>query len=398
VAVLFLDLDRFKQINDTLGHDVGDALLIEVAARLARQCRQYDTVARLGGDEFVFVLEDINRPEDALAIADKILESFAEPIVAAGHELRVSTSIGMALFPGDAADIDGVIKYADMALYAAKESGRNTVQLYRKDLGRIGKRPQLQAQDFHEAQAQGQFLLAFQPQFESRSGRLAGVETLLRWRHPRMGLLPPEEFIAEAAECGQLGAVGDWILAQVCAAVRTWRTRRLTPLPITIHVASRQLLDADFLVRMRQAVAAHGVETALFVFELRERALVEAAGSLWESMLQIGRLGFSVAVNDAGSGCGCLPRLAQLPLHRLTLGRPLISALPHDLAATRVAAGLIELGRTLGAAVLAPGVEQEAQLEWLREHGCGFVQGPLLSAALALEEYTALLAASQKCG
>ncbi len=396
VAVLFLDLDRFKQINDALGHDVGDALLIEVAARLANQCRQYDTVARLGGDEFVFVLEDIVRAEDATAIAGKILESFTAPIVAAGQDLQISTSIGLALFPQDAADIDGVIKCADLALYAAKGRGRNTVQLYHRDIGQGEKRPRLHVEDYREALEQGQFRLAYQPQHEAGSGRLVGLETLLRWQHPRLGLLLPEAFIAEATEWGMLGAIGDWIIDQVCDAVDDWREHHVPVPPLTVHIASRQLLEADFLPRMQRMVAAHDIDPALLVFALRERAIVGAAGPLWENILEIGRLGFAVAVNDVGSGCGCLPRLAELPLHRLTLARSLVAALPHDAHAARLTMGLIGLGRSLGAIILAPEVEREEQRCFLRDHGCELIQGPLLSPILPLEECTVLLAAPQK--
>ena len=388
VAVLFLDLDRFKLINDTLGHDVGDALLIEVAGRLERQCRQYDTVARLGGDEFVFVLEDIGRPEDAASIAGKILESFARPIVAGGHELQVSTSIGIALFPRDDGDIEGVIKCADVALYAAKEQGRNTFLLYREGMGRDSRRPQLRQEHFREALEHGQFLLEYQPQHEVSSGRVVGLESLLRWRHPRMGLQPPEAFIAEAAECGLLGTITTWTLETVAEHLCLWRERQIPIRPVTVHVATRQLLDADFLPQIERVVADRGIEPGLLVFELRERTIAEASGPLWERILEIGRLGFPLAVNDAGSGPGCLARLARLPLHRLAVCRQLVAGMLDDAHAARLVAALIGLGHSLGTMVVAPGVEQEAQLRFLREHGCDLVQGTLLSAPLTHLEYT----------
>lgn len=398
VAVLYLDLDRFKGINDTLGHDIGDALLVEVAARLQRQCRQSDTVARMGGDEFVFILEAITRRKDASVVAAKILAAMEAPVFAGGHELRISTSIGIALFPEDAGDGEELLKCADMALYAAKEDGRSTFQFYRQDNPRNGQRPYLGEEPFRSALEHNQFAFRFLPQYELGSGRVIGLTSLLRWHHPEMGVLLPDAFIADADECGMLRALSTWIFQEVCRFLHVWRRESGRILPVTVSVASRQLLEDDFLAMVVQATEHFGIPPEMLVLEVRERAIAGGTRLGLERLAAVGRQGLGLAVNDFGAAACPLGRLQQIPLQRLTLSRMLLAgALSNEDVATLMAA-LIDLGHRLGLVVLANGVEAQAQLELLRRFGCDLVQGPLLSPPLAGEMVAQFLLAPEKGG
>ena len=397
VAILFLDLDRFKVINDTLGHDIGDGLLIEVAARLQRQCRQSDTVARLGGDEFVFILEDIGSREHASVVAAKIMAALTVPVFVKGNALHITTSIGIALFPDDSSEIEEVLKCADIALYAAKESGRSTFQFFREDFPQVSQRPQLGDQQFRRAIEAGQLAVDYLPQYQLSTGDLVGFESLWHWHHPEMGLLQPETFIAAADECGMLAAVDEWLLREVCSTLQSWRGQGGHWLPVTINVASRQLLEPNFLSLIEQMLAQYEIPPAMLILELRERALADVTAQGWESLGQIGRMGLGLAVDDFGAGRGALVRLQQLPLHRITLNRDLFARVITEQRAATLAAALISFGHALGLTVLADGVEQEAQLDFLHRHGCDQAQGSLLSPPLSRERALPLLR-PEKCG
>lgn len=396
VAILFLDLDRFKVINDTLGHDIGDALLIEVAVRLQRQCRQSDTVARLGGDEFIFILEDIGSREDASVVAAKIMAALTVPVCIKGNELNITTSIGIAFFPDDSKEIEEVLKCADIALYAAKEVGRSNCQFYRDGIQQAGQRPQLGDQQFRLAIEAGQLFLDYLPQYELSSGNLVGVESLLHWNHPKMGLLQPDAFITAAQDCGMLAEVSAWLMGEVCRFLRSWRQEGGRWLPVTVNIAFRQLLEPGFLAMIERVTAQYQIPAAMLVLELRERDVDDATAQGLDSIEQIGSFGLGLAVDDFGADRCSLSRLQNLPLRRLTMNRELLSGVPTDQRAATLAAALIGLGHSLGLIVLADGVEQDAQLTFLRLHGCDQAQGALLSPHLSGEGVLSLLLASEK--
>ncbi len=391
VAILFLDLDRFKTINDTLGHDAGDALLIEVAARLQRQCRQSDTVARLGGDEFIFILEAITTREDASLVAAKIMAALSVPVSIKEHQLNITTSIGIALFPDDSNDIEGALKCADIALYAAKELGRSTFQFYRPDIPQKRRQQRLSDQQFRLALDTGQLFLDYLPQYELSTGKLVGFESLLHWNHPEMGLLTPESFIPAADECGMLAELGAWQLLEVCRSLQSWRQQGGGELPVTINIASRQLLEADFLPLIERMTTRYAIAPSLLILELRERAITDATAQGLTCLEQISRLGLGLAVDDFGADRCSLTRLQQLPLQRITINREIIGKVLTDQRAVTLTTAILALGHALGLTVLADGVEQEAQLDFLRAHGCDQVQGALFSPALAGENVLPLL-------
>lgn len=391
VAILFLDLDRFKIVNDTLGHDVGDALLVEVAMRLQRQCRQSDTVARLGGDEFVFVLEAVGNRKDAAVVAEKIMTALTEPIVAKGHELNVSTSIGIAIFPGDSDEIEGVIKCADIALYSAKEIGRSNYQFFRRGIVHNGQRPQLDAAQFRQALRRGELHLECVPQVDVRTGSVVGCASRLQWNHPEMGLLLPDAFLAAADECGMLTEVSQWLLEEICRVQRSWQAQGLTCVPITVEVSSRQLLDPNFLSLLEGVLARATLPPGLLILGVRERLLGAATIQEMEVLVRIAGLGVELAVEEFGADQCPLARLQQIPIKRLGIDRQLLASVSADRQATTLVAALIALAHTFGFIVLADGVEQEEQLAFLRAQGCDLAQGAILAPSLPLDRVPSLL-------
>ena len=399
VAVLFLDLDRFKAINDTLGHDVGDALLVEVAGRLQRQCRQSDTVARLGGDEFVFLLDDIARAEDAAVVAAKILASLERPVTAAGRELTVATSIGIALYPDHAATADELIKYADRALYTAKDQGRGRFLFYREDLPGPGSRPRIGVEPLRRALAEDQLAVDYQPRFAAAAPaaplQLAAV---VRWRHPELGDLPADEWLAAAGECGLLAGIDEWIVERVCADLRAWREAGCRLVPVVLALTPHQLLEPGFLPMLERLCARHAVPASLVAVELAERVLNDACGQGRALLHRLGELGFGLGADDVGAGLCHPARLQELPLCHLGLSRTLTAAVLEDAASARLTAALAGFGHSLGLGVLAVEVGHEAQLDLLRRCGCDLVQGDLLAPVLTAAEAATRLGAGEKPG
>lgn len=392
VAVLFLDLDRFKTVNDTLGHDVGDALLVEVAARLQRLCRQSDTVARLGGDEFVFVLESINERKDAGVVASKIMKALQSPIVIGEHRLLISTSIGIALYPEDAASIEEVIRCADVALYAAKEIGRSNFQYYHHDLPSSDKRPLLDEGQLHRALTEGELRIEYLARYGLADGRLVGVQAQPCWQHPSMGLLQPETLVAAAHECDMLGALGEWLLTEVVRDLRQWRGAGGAAVPVFIPCDSRLLLEEGFLPLLERIVDDR-LEPSALVLQLHQQALTEATAQLRERLLQSSQIGLGLAISEFGCG-GSLPLPPQpLPVQAVLLGRDIGRAPEGDDAAAQLTAALIAFCHALNILVVVDGVEQEAQRRQLVALGCDQGQGPLFSSCLRADQVVSLLTA-----
>ncbi|MGE4560161.1 MAG: diguanylate cyclase, partial [Desulfobulbus sp.] len=391
VAVLFLDLDKFKTINDTFGHDVGDALLEEVAARLQRQCRQSDTVARLGGDEFVFVLEAIGERKDAGVVADKIMAALAEPVQAKEHRIQVSTSIGIALYPDDAGSIDEVIKCADMALYAAKEIGRSNYQFYHRDLPSTGIRPQLNARQFRRALATGELFVEYQPRFALGDGSLVALQALPRWQHPSMGLLLPDDFISAGQECDMLGPLAEWIFSRLAGDLHAWRLLGRHCPPLSLPCSSRLLLEDAFFPMLERFCSQFDLPPGMLVLELRERAIVEATSQLLESVRRLDGMGVGVTISELGGGL-CLPlQLQSLPVRSVVLCRDIVHGFPHNAATETLLSGLVVFCHALGLTVVADDVDQAEHRRRLGQLNCDQAQGRLFSALLRREQVGDLL-------
>lgn len=396
VAVLFLDLDRFKIVNDTLGHDVGDALLIEVATRLQRLCRQSDTVARLGGDEFVFVLESINDRQDAGVVAAKIMQALEKAVIVGEHRLHISTSIGIALYPEDAASIEEVIKCADVALYAAKEIGRSNYQCYHPDLLGGGSRPALDAGQFHRALAEGEMRIDYLPRYSLKDDRLVGLQAQPHWLHPTMGLLLPDAFVEAAHEHDMLGALGRWLLLRLSEDLQHWGQAGGVPPPVSLLCDSRLLLEEGLLPCLPGVVVEQGLQPGALVLQLHQQVLVEATATLRYRLLALSQTGMGLAVSEFGSG-GSLPLPAEpLPLQAVVLGRDSKSFSQGIKAGVNLTAALIAFCHALDIAVVANGVQSQERRHQLAQFGCDQGQGPLFAAALTADEVTTLLVAAEK--
>lgn len=379
VAILFLDLDRFKIINDTLGHDVGDALLVEVAARLQALCRRSDTVARIGGDEFVFVLDNIRDRESVERIAGKIIDAMKRPVRVNNNVLNVSTSIGIALYPEDSDEINGVIKCADTALYQAKNEGRSNFKLYSPEMVMMHNPLQIQEQHLRKALQLDQFFLEYQCQFELSTGKVVGMEALLRWRHPEQGVLYPADFLYLAEGTDIIVDIGHWVLERVCSQLVSWQQDGIEPVPIAVNISSRQLRHPGFQPMISSLLTKHALSAHLLEIELDEAAMMEGyhAEGL-HGLKQISRLGVRLAVEDFGSGRFSLGDLQRFPLSRLKIDSSFMGRLSDNNIAVIVDA-IIVLAHNLGITVLAEGVEKEDQLQFLHEHHCDQAQGFFLA-------------------
>lgn len=382
LAVIFIDLDRFKTINDTLGHQTGDQLLMTVANRLTRCVRASDTVARLGGDEFVIVLPDAGNMADIAQVASKILDAFQESIEIDGHELHSSPSLGIAVYPTDGADTDTLMKNADTAMYHAKAAGRNTYQFYVEEMNLEAINRMKLEHKLRQAAAKGQFSLHYQPQFNTENQHPIGVEALLRWSTPEDGMIGPNEFIPVAEETGLVIGIGNWVLREACQQLQAWRQAGLPDLTVAVNVSARQLLQRGFLDAVESALKDSGLPPALLELEITESVLMNDPKEAIATLDQLRDMGVSLAIDDFGTGFSSLSYLKLLPIHQLKIDRSFVADLEYDLNDRAIAFGTIALAHSLGLKVVAEGVETEDQLELLRVNGCDNVQGYLFSRPL----------------
>ncbi|OQX13731.1 MAG: hypothetical protein BWK76_15770 [Desulfobulbaceae bacterium A2] len=390
VAILFLDLDRFKFINDTLGHDVGDELLVEVARRLQGQCRRSDTVARLGGDEFVFILDDIVNVNDVVTVVGKIMESLTRSILAGGQELFIGTSIGIGLFPDDAKEIDEVIKCADIALYRAKDEGRGTYRFYTPDMNTRAERLLQMETWLRRALEKNQFELVYQPRFQVADNTLCGMEALLRWHHPKRGLLTACDFIALAEETGLVLPLGQWVFDTACRQLAAWQRAGLHLVPLAVNVTARQFQQRDFCTMVADAAAVCGTP-ALLEIELGENTVMSQVEEAAASLDCLAAAGFRLTLDDFGLGRSSLQYLKRFPLHGLRIAQLFLKDALVEPNVAKVMEAIILLARSLDLTVLAKGVEDEQQLLLLRRLGCDQAQGFHLAPPLSVEEMGKLL-------
>lgn len=383
VVLLFLDLDRFKPINDSLGHAAGDSMLKDVAERLAACVDGADTVARMGGDEFTFLLDGIPSREDALKraihVAERILLSLTRPFELFGREFFVTASIGIALSPQDGDDLSQLMKNADTAMYHAKECGKNNFQFYQAEMNASAlERLELES-DLRHALEQRQFVLHYQPQFLADGVTLTGVEALLRWRHPVRGLVPPGEFIPALEELGLIVDVGDWTLAEACRQISVWHAAGLAVPKVSVNLSARQFSDGTLGERVAKILRQSGISPACLELELTESILMRGVEESMAILESLKRLGPSIAVDDFGTGYSSLNYLKRFPIDVLKIDRSFVDGLPTGEQDAQIARAIIAMAHSLNMTVIAEGVETAAQLEFLREHGCNEVQGFLLA-------------------
>jgi diguanylate cyclase (GGDEF)-like protein/PAS domain S-box-containing protein len=382
LAVMFIDLDRFKIINDTLGHQVGDELLRDVAIRLSHVVRETDFVARLGGDEFVILLPAISGPADAAVIANKIIGALSSPILTGVHELHTSPSIGISIFPDDGSDGDTILKNADTAMYHAKSAGRNNYQFYAAEMNQLASERLDLEHKLRHAIGRNELALCFQPQFSADGSHATGVEALLRWHHPTDGMISPERFIPIAEETGMIVEIGEWVLRNACREMKKWIDAGLKPIRVAVNVSARQLRRRDFCEVVAGMLAESGLPAELLELEITESSVMENPEEAIEILQRIGRMGVTLAIDDFGTGYSSLAYLKLFPIDHLKIDRSFVADIETDLNDRAIAFGTIALAHSLGLNVIAEGVETEDQLELLRSNGCDEIQGYLFSKPL----------------
>jgi diguanylate cyclase (GGDEF)-like protein/PAS domain S-box-containing protein len=391
VALLFIDLDRFKLVNDSLGHAAGDRLLQLVAQRLREIGRQTDTLARLGGDEFTILLPDVDRVEEAMVVADKVLATLKQPFVLDGRDIFVSASIGISMYPDDGADVDVLMKHADTAMYRVKQQGRNGFQIYTHALDQRSLRRLELENQLHKALERKQLVLHYQPQFDLSEGRLRGVEALVRWQHPELGMISPAEFIPLAEESGLIVPIGAWVLETACRQVHAWREAGFPDLVMSVNLSVRQFFREDIARQVMRAIDDYCLAAHVLELEITESVAMDDVAYTIRTLESLAASGLRLAIDDFGTGYSSLSQLKKMPVKILKIDRSFVQDITVDPDDAEIVNAVITMAHRLGLKVIAEGVETRAQLDHLREQQCDFVQGFLFSRPLPAAELEALL-------
>jgi diguanylate cyclase (GGDEF)-like protein/PAS domain S-box-containing protein len=386
VGVMFIDLDRFKNVNDTLGHSVGDQLLQQVSERLSKSVRAGDTVGRLGGDEFAIVLSNFSSAQDANLVAQKIMAEFDEPFRLEGSDIYVTASIGITLYPNDSLDQDTLIKNADAAMYRAKEAGRNSYQFYTSGMNERAVETLSLESNLRRALERNEFLLHFQPKASVTDGHIIGTEALLRWQHPERGLLSPGEFMPVLEETGLIAPAGNWVLRSVCAQIKAWERQGIVLLPVAVNLSARQFIARDFGPTIRRLLEEHKIDPILLELEITESSLMTNTEDAARTLEYLSALGVGLAIDDFGTGYSSLSYLKRFPLDALKIDRSFVRDITNDVDDATITRAVISMAHNLSLKVIAEGVETEAQLAFLAEHGCDQIQGYYFSRPLPADE------------
>jgi diguanylate cyclase (GGDEF)-like protein/PAS domain S-box-containing protein len=391
VWVAFLDIDRFKLINDSLGHAAGDVLLTTVAGRLRSALREGDTVARLGGDEFVLVLTEHAPGSLTPPVVERVMRSVEQPLSTHGHELLPTCSMGISVFPSDGDDAGTLIEHADITMYRAKQQGRNRFCFYAASMNRHARERLVLERELRVALEQGQFVLHYQPQVELATGRIVGVEALVRWAHPRSGLVGPEDFIGVAEEMGLIVPLGQWVLRTACRQNRAWQRAGMAPMRVAVNLSARQFAEPGLLPSVREALDEAELEARYLEVEITESLVMSDVGRTIETLEALKSLGVHLSIDDFGTGYSSLAYLKRFPIDTLKIDRSFVRDINADPEDAAIVEAIILLARSLGRSVVAEGVEDESQLRFLMRHRCDLVQGYLFSRALAPEALAACL-------
>ena len=390
-AVLFMDLDRFKVINDTLGHSAGDELLQTIARRLKKTLRASDVVARLGGDEFVVLVQETKNTRQVMSVARKILSAVIKPLTVGGQECRVTASIGVSMYPADATDEGTLMKHADTAMYLAKEEGKNNYQIYSKDIKPQSVEKMALETNLRRALEANELSLQYQAKQDLRSGAITGVEALLRWNSAKLGAITPAQFIPLAEETGLIVPIGRWVLKTACAQHMAWKTQGLPAVPMAVNLSPRQFLDPDLLPDIKAVLRDSGMAAAMLELEITESMVMQNPERAIRLLIAIKQLGVRLAIDDFGTGYSSLAQLKRFPIDTLKVDRSFIRDIPRDAEDKAITEAIIAMGRTLSLTVIAEGVETEEQKTFLREHACDQMQGFYFSKPVAPELFADLL-------
>jgi len=403
VATLFLDLDRFKWINDTMGHTVGDKLLQEYAARLTKSVRKSDfithgdpgqpyySIARLGGDEFTIILDDIQRPQDAAVVARRIIEESSKPFVLEGHEVFVTASIGISIFPDDGKDIATLIKHADTAMYHSKDLGKNNFQFYSRSMTDHAFELLLLENQLRHAMDRGEFSLHYQPQVDMRSGRVFCMEALLRWQNPDLGMIPPSSFIPLAEETGLIVGIDEWVLTAACRQLKAWEDDGLPPVQVAVNLSGQNFIRKNLPERILDIISTTGVNPGSLELELTESVLMRNGDDTIAILDDLKAMGLSLAIDDFGTGYSSLSYLKRFRLDTLKIDRSFVLDIAADSDNASIVTAIIALAESMKLRTVAEGVETEEQLRILRKLGCHRIQGYLLDRPMTSSDMTALL-------
>ncbi|HWQ39208.1 MAG TPA: EAL domain-containing protein [Burkholderiales bacterium] len=386
VAVMHVDLDRFKVVNETLGHYVGDAVLKQAAERLKKACREGDTVARVGGDEFTIVLPNVTAVQGLSAFADKLLAALSRPFPGDGQELFVSASVGISLYPDDARTVDELIKHADAAMYRAKATGRNHYQFFTREINDKVQERLLMEGGLRQALQREEFRVVYQPKIDLATREVIGAEALIRWFHPKLGMVGPSRFVPVAEDSGMVGQIGEWVLRTVCRQIRQWQDGGWT-MPVAVNVSARQFQQSDLADLVVSVLSETRVPAYLLEIELTESAVMHDAEASVVALERLKQFGVQISIDDFGTGYSSLSYLKRLPLDVLKVDQSFvrdISSDPNDAAIVRA---IITLARSLGMKVTAEGVETEAQLAFLNAYGCHYAQGYMFGQPMPAEDF-----------
>jgi len=387
-SFLFIDLDRFKNVNDTLGHLAGDELLRQVAARLSQCVRVGDTVARLGGDEFGMILSDLAKAYDASLVAKKVIEALARPFDLGGYEAFVTASVGIASFPGDSDDSEALIKNADAAMFRAKLIGRNNFQFYTAEMNERALEKLTVENQLRRALERKEFLLHFQPKIDLNTRRVTSCEALLRWKVPGNGLVSPKDFVPVLEETGLIVPVGEWVLGAACAQVRDWQDAGVTPVPIAVNLSAKQFQRNDICATVARTLEEHGIEPRFLELEITETAAMKNASETVATLRQLKDIGVRISIDDFGTGYSSLGYLKRFPVDALKIDRSFITGLPDDAEDASIARAVIGMAHSLHLKVIAEGVETDEQRRFLAANGCDEMQGYLAAKPMPAEEIT----------
>jgi diguanylate cyclase (GGDEF)-like protein/PAS domain S-box-containing protein len=386
IAFLFLDLDRFKLVNDTLGHSVGDILLQEVAERLRKWVREQDTVARVGGDEFVIMLTDVQQASDAALAAERVVDLVKSEFSIDGHSINVTCSVGISMFPENGVDGETLVRNADAAMYSAKEKGPNNVGFFTEELNvQMAERLKLES-GLRLALERKEFYLVYQPQMDLATEQIVGVEALLRWQHPELGLVPPDRFISIAENCGLIVPIGEWVLKTACVQARKWHDEGLAAVPIAVNVSAVQFRQDGFRDLIKNVLLETGLPPQCLELELTESLLLTNADVMFSVLRELNEMGLQLTIDDFGTGYSSLSYLKQFPVKKLKIDRSFIRNVAVNPSDAAITTAIIGMAKSLDLKVIAEGVENEAQISFLREHRCDEIQGYYFSKPLTAAE------------
>jgi diguanylate cyclase (GGDEF)-like protein len=398
LALLFLDLDHFKSVNDTLGHAVGDLLLQNVARRLKACTRESDTIARLGGDEFTLILPEVSRLEDVSRFAAKIFDALNLPYMIEGQELFVSASMGISIYPTDGEEAETLLRNADAAMYRAKQQGGNMHQFYLPALYARASRRLAMASGLRHALEREELVLHYQPQIDLRTGRIAGMEALVRWQHPELGLVPPGQFIPFAEETGLIAPMDDWILLRACEQARAWHDAGFPHIRLAVNLSARNLHQTVLAEKVGRALRQSGLDPSDLELELTESGIMHGQEATLLTMQKLSALGVRLAIDDFGTGYSSLSRLREFPIRALKIDQTFVRDISADGEDAAIVDAIITMGHGLRLEVTAEGVETPQQLDFLRRHACDRIQGFYMSHPVTVPAMTELLRAGRSWG